>query len=152
EIGESFGAGGLGLSGIGEGGGGRGEGIGLGRIGRLGFGAPTGVAFWSPPRRTDARGHVRIHVPLGDVETTWRIALVAVADGGREATTHVDVPVALPLSVRVDAGVSWVEGDVVKAALIVRNRTDKAVRATLTAAASGAARELAPDQATRTLD
>jgi hypothetical protein len=35
-IGESFGAGGLGLSGVGEGGGGRGEGIGLGSIGTAG--------------------------------------------------------------------------------------------------------------------
>ncbi len=43
EIGESFGAGGLGLSGIGEGGGGRGEGIGLGSIGTLGHGAGTGT-------------------------------------------------------------------------------------------------------------
>ncbi|MCA9622384.1 MAG: hypothetical protein KC731_25340 [Myxococcales bacterium] len=38
-IGEAFGAGGLGLSGIGEGGGGRGEGIGLGSIGTIGHGA-----------------------------------------------------------------------------------------------------------------
>lgn len=43
EIGEAFGAGGLGLSGIGEGGGGRGEGIGLGNIGTLGHGAGTGT-------------------------------------------------------------------------------------------------------------
>ncbi len=42
-IGDSFGAGGLGLSGIGEGGGGRGEGIGLGSIGTLGHGAGTGT-------------------------------------------------------------------------------------------------------------
>jgi hypothetical protein len=42
-IGESFGAGGLGLSGIGEGGGGRGEGIGLGSVGTLGHGAGTGT-------------------------------------------------------------------------------------------------------------
>lgn len=42
EIGESFGAGGLGLSGTGAGGGGRGEGIGLGSFGTLGHGA--GVA------------------------------------------------------------------------------------------------------------
>ncbi len=42
-IGESFGAGGLGLSGIGEGGGGRGEGIGLGSVGGLGHGAGTGT-------------------------------------------------------------------------------------------------------------
>src|SRR5262249_28260974 len=37
-VGESFGAGGLGLSGIGEGGGGWAEGIGLGRAGTLGHG------------------------------------------------------------------------------------------------------------------
>jgi hypothetical protein len=41
-IGESFGASGLGLSGIGEGGGGRGEAIGLGRVGTLGRGAGSG--------------------------------------------------------------------------------------------------------------
>jgi hypothetical protein len=41
--GESFGAGGLGLSGIGEGGGGRGEGIGLGSVGTIGHGAGTGT-------------------------------------------------------------------------------------------------------------
>lgn len=37
-IGDSFGAGGLGLSGIGEGGGGTGEGIGLGNVGSIGHG------------------------------------------------------------------------------------------------------------------
>jgi hypothetical protein len=42
-IGDSFGAGGLGLSGVGEGGGGRGEGIGLGNIGTLGHGSGTGT-------------------------------------------------------------------------------------------------------------
>src|SRR6185436_10662920 len=41
-IGDAFGAGGLGLSGVGEGGGGRGEGIGLGNVGTLGHGANTG--------------------------------------------------------------------------------------------------------------
>ena len=44
-IGDSFGAGGLGLSGVGEGGGGRGEGIGLGNVGTLGHGAGTGQGF-----------------------------------------------------------------------------------------------------------
>jgi hypothetical protein len=43
EIGEAFGAGGLGLSGVGEGGGGQAEGIGLGRIGVVGHGAGTGT-------------------------------------------------------------------------------------------------------------
>jgi hypothetical protein len=39
EIGDAFGAGGLGLSGIGAGGGGRGQGIGLGNVGGIGHGA-----------------------------------------------------------------------------------------------------------------
>jgi hypothetical protein len=43
EIGESYGVGGLGLSGVGEGGGGRGEGIGLGSIGTIGHGSGTGT-------------------------------------------------------------------------------------------------------------
>jgi hypothetical protein len=42
EIGDAFGSGGLGLSGIGEGGGGRGEGVGLGNIGTMGHGSGTG--------------------------------------------------------------------------------------------------------------
>ena len=42
-IDDSYGAGGLGLSGVGEGGGGRGEGIGLGRIGTIGHGSGYGV-------------------------------------------------------------------------------------------------------------
>jgi hypothetical protein len=41
-VGDAYGAGGLGLTGVGEGGGGRGEGIGLGRIGTIGHGAGTG--------------------------------------------------------------------------------------------------------------
>lgn len=42
EIGDAYGAAGLGLSGIGEGGGGYGEGVGLGDIGTIGHGAGTG--------------------------------------------------------------------------------------------------------------
>lgn len=44
QIGDSFGAGGLGLSGIGEGGGGSGSGVGLGSIGTVGHGAGSAQA------------------------------------------------------------------------------------------------------------
>lgn len=49
ELGSSFGAGGLGLSGVGEGGGGVGQGVGLGSVGTIGHGAGTGdgVGFGS---------------------------------------------------------------------------------------------------------
>ena len=75
EIGEAFGAGGLGLSGIGEGGGGSGEGIGLGAIGSIGHGAGmgTGQGFGS--------GHGR----LGGSHTTMapkvRMGATSVAGG-----------------------------------------------------------------------
>ena len=42
KIGDSYGAGGLGLTGVGEGGGGRGEGIGLGALGTIGHGSGLG--------------------------------------------------------------------------------------------------------------
>jgi hypothetical protein len=161
DIGESFGAGGLGLSGIGEGGGGRGEGIGLGSIGTLGHGRGTAgvdsaVAFWAPPQRTDARGKLRLHVPLGDVETTWRLVVVGVPDGGTPATTALDVPSALPLSLRVDAGAVWVEGDEAAAEITVRNRSAHAVSAALAIEASGVAALVEPTRggapAARTVD
>ncbi|APR76270.1 Large extracellular alpha-helical protein [Minicystis rosea] len=145
----------LGLTGTGEGGGGMGYGSGHGRLGGVGRGSSaltSGVYWWSPPVRTDDKGHVRFHVPLGDAETTWRIALVGVPDGARQATTHVDVPVALPLSARVDTGAAWVEGDRVEAAVTVRNRSDKPVRAALAITASGVARLVDGKDASRTAD
>ncbi|HEY8077218.1 MAG TPA: alpha-2-macroglobulin family protein, partial [Labilithrix sp.] len=139
-------AGGLGLSGVGEGGGGSGQGIGLGNIGTIGHGAgragsaiANGDAFWSPPRRTDAEGRVRLAIPLGDAETTWRVALVGVPDGQGPASTTLDVASDLPLSTRVQAGAKWVEGDVVDVRVVVRNRTNAAVRASIHASADGEA-------------
>lgn len=144
-IGDSFGAGGMGLSGIGEGGGGHGEGIGLGSIGTLGHGGgrgsrgiASGDAFWSAPVRTGADGKVRITIPLGSAETTWRVAVVGVPDGLAPASTTLDVASELPLSVRVDAGARWVEGDSVVTKAFVRNRTAKPVRAVIDAAAQDA--------------
>ena len=143
-----FGAGGLGLSGTGEGGGGGGFGIGLGSVGTLGhgaglgrasFGVSTGDAYWSVPVRTDAEGRVRLSIPLGAAETTWRVALVGVPDGLGPASTTTDVASDLPLSLRIDSGARWVAGDVVDTQVLVRNRTDAAVHATIDAAAEGGA-------------
>lgn len=145
---ETIGHGGGGVTGVAYG-------SGHGRLGgshhaRGTFGVALGSAFWSLPERTDANGHVRIHVPLGDVETTWRIALVGVADGGRAATTHVDVPVTLPLSVHVMTGVRWIEGDILDAHVAVRNRANHAIHAVVTASATGSVKltELRPGGST----
>lgn len=57
EVGDAFGAGGLGLAGVGEGGGGKGEGIGLGSVGTIGHGAGsgTGTGFGSGAGRVAPR-------------------------------------------------------------------------------------------------
>ncbi len=137
--------GGLGLSGVGEGGGARGEGIGLGSIGTIGhgsgrgtFGTSRGVAYFSPPKRTDDKGHVTFEVPLGSVETTWQVALVGLPDKARPAVGMVDVPVNLPLSAKVFAGASWVEGDAVDAMITLRNRTDAPLETSVEITPSGA--------------
>jgi hypothetical protein len=141
-IGDATGSMGMGMTGTGYGGGGRGEGIGLGKIGSAGygrgtFGVSTGVAFWAPPKRTDANGKVRFTVPLGAIETTWRVALVGVPDHARPATTAVDVTSNLPVSARVDSGPIWVERDLADVGITVHNRTDKPVAATLACSAAG---------------
>ncbi len=141
---------GIGLGGIGSGGGGSGHGFGSGS-GRISTGNPSGVAYWSPPVRTDKNGRAVLHVPLGDIETTWRIALVGVPDGATPATASVDVASELPLAAHVDAGTRWVVGDSVDAVVTVRCRAPQPTRATLTFVAGGvlelvgAARELAVD-------
>lgn len=124
---------------------GQGFGSGHGRLGgthrsrppRIRYGMPTGDVVWVSPVRTDANGKVRIRIPLGAVETTWRVGLVGIPDGAESAVAMVDVPSALPISARVEAGVSWIEGDDGWARISVRNRTSKPVRATLGIRASG---------------
>ncbi len=134
--------GGIELSGTGTGGSGSGQGFGsgsgrLGGMSRRSSAAPSGIAFWSGPRRTDASGVVRIEVPLGDIETTWRVGLIAVPDGARPAFSSTEVASKLPVSARVDLGARWVEGDRVGAAIIFKNRTAAPVEATLSVRATG---------------
>jgi hypothetical protein len=139
-------SGGLGLSGTGSGGGGggSGSGIGLGSVGTLGHGrgsagVTNGDAYWSAPIRTDAEGRVHLAIPLGGAETTWRVAFVGVPDGLGPASTTADIASDLPLSLRIDGGARWVEGDVLETNVLVRNRTDAAVHATVEATAEGGA-------------
>ena len=133
-IGDAYGAGGMGLSGIGAGGGGQGFGSGHGR---LGGSVAKGVAYVSAPVRTDAQGRVSIEIPLGDIETTWQVALVGLPDEGRPAMSTVDIPVTVALSSKVNAGVSWTDGDQAEALIQVRNRTDKDLDAELAFATRG---------------
>ncbi len=139
-LGDSFGAGGIGLGGGGFGSG-HGIGVSYGRAGvtRRSSGISSGAAYWAPPQRTDDKGHLRLHVPLGDVETTWRLALVGAPDGATPAVTTIDIPSALPLSARVDAGSAWIQGDQADVIVTVRNRTQAAAKVELALSAGGVA-------------
>ncbi|MEO5730087.1 MAG: hypothetical protein ABI134_10820, partial [Byssovorax sp.] len=55
-------------------------------------------------------------------------------------------------SARVDAGATWVEGDVVRAAVTLRNRTAQPIHATIAAAAGGVASLVAASDAARVAD
>ena len=118
EIGDSFGSGGLGLSGIGEGGGGTGQGIGLGNIGTIGSGSGTGTgqgygagsgrfsAVSKPARAPAAAGAPSITntqvegVDEGDIVKTvgdflvvlrrGRLFTVKIAGGALTPVSHVD--------------------------------------------------------------
>src|SRR5260370_25440753 len=69
-IGDSFGAGGLGLSGVGEGGGGRGEGIGLGNFRGLGHGTGTRTGQGIGNGRGRLGGRHQVKAPLTREEST----------------------------------------------------------------------------------
>lgn len=84
EIGDAFGAGGLGLTGIGEGGGGGGEGIGLGSLGTIGhgggLGGGSGVGYGSGGLGSGAgRGAGRLEGPGATVSVS------ATANGALDA-------------------------------------------------------------------
>ncbi|MFO0586145.1 MAG: hypothetical protein U0441_01335 [Polyangiaceae bacterium] len=141
--------------GHGEGGGGFGQGFGAGGIGmisRKSSGISTGAAYFAPPARTDDKGHIHLRVPLGDVETTWRLVLVGAPDGATPAVTTVDIPSALPLSARVDAGSAWIQGDQGDVIVTVRNRTAAAAKVELTMTAGGVAEIASASDRSRSVD
>ena len=142
---ETYGVGGLGDLGAGSGGGGTGS------ASRSSKAVDPGPARWLPPIRTDDRGHVRLSVPLGDAETTWQIVLIAMPDQGSPAVTSVEVPISLPLSLKVNTGATWIAGDEVDVALDVRNRTATAQTVSLHVSASGSARLADLKSASQTL-
>jgi hypothetical protein len=87
-IGDSFGAGGLGLSGVGEGGGGRGEGIGLGTVGAGPSGAPDARPRpSSAPAPADLGEQAQLSA-LGSVGTIGHGAGSSAAQGSGQGMGH----------------------------------------------------------------
>ena len=136
---------------------GQGFGSGSGRLGGSHATSRVGVSFFahtwaSAPLRTDKNGKVHFTVPLGPYETRWGIGLLAHPDAAPPAATVLSVPVALPLSVTVESGGAWTEGDEAGARIVVRNRSATATRATLRISAKEATQLLNPSQASSVLD
>ncbi len=147
--------GGIGGQGSGSGGGGGGAGHGTHSSKLRNSGTTLSQrrpALWTPPIRTDAQGHVHLSIKLDTLETTWGIGLVALPDHAPPATAVVELPVALPLSARVDAGVRWVEGDTVAVRVTLRNRTATVAHGKLTLEAKGVARLLDAGEASRDVE
>jgi len=136
---------GAGMGGIGEGGGGSGEGIGLGSgHGSIGHGRAmrsltNGDAFFQTPQRTDASGHVHFTVPLGDVETTWGLGLLALPDHAPPAATKIELASSQPVALSADAGAVWTVGDESDVRVLVRNRTAKPIEAKVVVEGGGVA-------------
>lgn len=135
----------------------RGQGSGSGRLGgshrakapqiRMGATMVTRSApysRWLAPVAVDASGVARLSVPLGADETTYRVVLLGTPSAGGPAFAHVDVPVSLPLSVRVDPFEYLRVGDRIEALVRVRNRGTAPLQAKLDVTASGGARLAGP--------
>ena len=133
-IGDAFGAGGLGLSGIGEGGGGSGEGIGLGSIGTIGHGAGTGSArprvvvrtnfsdtsLWLPRVvAKDGSASLDLHVP--DAITNQKLSIVATDAQGRIGVLRQDIAVRQVLYGRAHFPAAMIAGDRIEVPVTVRN-------------------------------
>lgn len=109
-------------------------------------------ALWTAPVRTDSQGRVHLSIKLDAVETTWGVGLVALADHAPPATAIVELPIALPLSARVDATSRWIEGDEVAVKVTLRNRTKTPAHGKLTLEARGVAVLSDPREASRDVD
>lgn len=77
---------------------------------------------WSLPVRT-GNGVARLRLPLGEVDTTYRVIVAGLSDGGEAAITDLDIPVTTPIAARIETGTKWTTGDTVEVSARIRNRT-----------------------------
>lgn len=106
---------------------------------------------WELPSRT-VNGVVRLRLPLGSLDTTYRVVVVGLADGGDPAVTLVDVPVATPIAAQVETGGGWVVGDVLEVPVRIRNRTGATARLVAHVKARGAAALAAQEPTSRAIE
>jgi len=74
------------------------------------------------------------------------VAFVGMTDHPSSASTTIDIPAEVPLSSQVEAGATWVRGDVSDVRVRVRNRTKETVKATVEITRRGVLAEKNPTE------
>lgn len=93
--------------------------------------------YWNPSLLTDGNGRARITVKLPDNLTTFRVMAVAIDSGTRFGAGQNEFLVTRPFLVRGALPRFVRVGDRVKAGVVAQNRTQRAMRTTVTLKASG---------------
>src|SRR5262249_30981503 len=84
--------------------------------------------FWQPELITDKKGNARVHFPLADNITTWRLYAVASTSRGDIGTTTREVRVFQPFFLENDPPRFLTVGDEIAQPITLRNYLDHALR------------------------
>ncbi len=90
-----------------------------------------GLAHWSPSLKTDANGRAKVSFVLPDDQTAWSLVAIALEGDKRFGRGASAVQVARPLLARAALPRFANPGDRFDAAVIVHNRTDQPIEATV---------------------
>jgi hypothetical protein len=85
--------------------------------------------FWQPALETDAQGRATVRVPLADAVTTWKVAAIASTEDGAVAIAERELLAFQPFFVENEPPPILTAGDAIRLPALVRNYTDKTLRA-----------------------
>lgn len=102
---------------------------------------------WCGTLRTDEEGNVTVPVEMPDNLTTWKAAAWAITPGLQVGQASAEFLTTKDFMVSMQAPRFFVEKDVVMLSALVRNRTDKAVRARVSISLKNGCLELLPADA-----
>lgn len=102
---------------------------------------------WCGTLRTDEEGNVSVPVEMPDNLTTWKIAAWAITPGLQVGQASAEFMTTKDFMVSMQAPRFFVEKDIVMLSALIRNRTDKAVRARVSISLKNGCLELLPADA-----
>jgi len=91
--------------------------------------------FWQPALETDAQGRATVRVPLADAVTTWKVAAIASTEDGALAVVEKELLAFQPFFVENEPPPILTAADAIRLPALVRNYTDKTLRADVSAEA-----------------